>query len=431
MIDRLAVQSLGFLEGQNIPKPERWLESLMLPPIKSQGDPRISSSPPALLALGFRPFFTLAAPFGAIAMLAWAIIYAHAPTWTPAGLPPILWHGHEMIYGFANAVIAGFLLTAVANWTGRNTIQGIPLAVLAAFWLTARLAYLLPSAAALAIGAAADLLFGFGLLAALAEPVVRVRQWRQVGLLAKLALLPVANALYYGGALGHLPQGINWGLDAGLYLLLAVLFTVARRVIPFFIERGVPGTFKPTNRRWIDVGSLALFVAWATLDVFTSQAQAVAWLSIALLVLHAWRMRDWHISGIWQRPLLWSLYLGYGFLALGFLLKALAIWSGLPSSLAVHAFAVGGIGMMTIGMMSRVALAHTGRSPLDPPRALIPIFSLILVATILRVVVPIFDATYYKVWIGASQVLWIAGFAGFSFLFVPMLARPRVDGRPG
>ncbi|MBK1702713.1 NnrS family protein [Thiococcus pfennigii] len=385
----------------------------------------------ALLALGFRPFFTLAAPFAAVAILAWAIIYAHAPTSTPGGLPAMLWHGHEMVYGFAHAAIAGFLLTAVANWTGVGTIRGPALAALAALWLTARLAYLLPSGAALAFGAAADLLFGVGLLVAIAAPVVRVRQWRQLGLLTKVALLPLANALCYAGALGHLPQGTYWGLYAGLYLVLAVLFTVARRIMPFFIERGVPGAFTPRNRRWIDLASLALFLVWALLDILTRQSQLVAWLSVGLVVVHAWRLWDWHTPGIWQRPLLWSLYVGYGFLVLGFLLKALSIWAGIWPSLAVHAFAVGGIGLIAIGMMARVSLAHTGRDPLAPPRILTPIFSLVLLAAVLRVVAPLAWPAHYQLWIGASQVLWIAGFAIFSFRFLPMLARPRIDGRPG
>ncbi|AGA90984.1 uncharacterized protein involved in response to NO [Thioflavicoccus mobilis 8321] len=402
----------------------------MLPPISPNRDQRPPSSP-ALFALGFRPFFTLAGPFAVLAILAWAVIYAYAPAWTPGGLPAMLWHGHEMVYGFAQAAIAGFLLTAITNWTGINTIRGPALATLAALWLSARLGYLLPSSSALTLSAAADLAFGIGLLAAVGAPVIQVRQWRQLGLLAKVALMPVANAIYYAGVLGHLPQGTYWGLYAGLYLVLAVLFTVARRIVPFFIERGVPERFTPRNRRWIDIASLALFSAWAILDIFTRQSQLVAWLSIGLAIVHAWRLLDWHTPGIWRRPLLWSLYVGYGFLVLGFLLKALSTWAGLSSSLAVHAFAVGGIGLMTIGMMTRVTVAHTGRNPLDPPRILAPIFALILLAALLRVVVPIFLPAHYQLWIAVSQALWIAGFAAFSFIFLPMLARPRIDGRPG
>jgi uncharacterized protein involved in response to NO len=391
------------------------------------------SAPPsfALFELGFRPFFTGAGLFAVLAILLWMAIYVFALPLGPAGFAGILWHAHEMIFGYTMAVVAGFLLTAVGNWTGVRGLRGPALAALFVLWAAARAAYFLPPSWALRIAAAADLLFTLGLIAGVSLPVVQAKQWRQLGILTKLWLMLVANGLFYAGALGNLAPGIRWGLYTGIYLILGLIFTMARRVVPFFIERGVAEDFSPRNRRWVDVGSIVLFLAWAALDVFTQQAVLVACLSVPLVAIHTLRMRDWYTSGIWKSPLLWSLYLGYGFLVLGFALKVLSVWPGISPTLALHAFAVGGIGLITIGMMARVALGHTGRDVFAPPRVLAPMFALVVLAALARAVAPVFDAAHYTAWIAAAQVLWALGFALFSAVYIPMLMRPRVDGRRG
>jgi uncharacterized protein involved in response to NO len=392
------------------------------------------AAPPsfALFELGFRPFFSAAGLFAVTSVLVWMAIYVFAAPLSPGGLPPTFWHAHEMVFGYAMAVVAGFLLTAVSNWTGIATLRGAALAALFLLWLAARAAYFLPIKSALAVAALADLLFALGLLVGVTLPVSRVKQWKQLGIVSMLCLILAANAVFFAGAMGYLDQGISWGLYAGLYLLLALVFVMARRVIPFFIERGVDEAFSARNRLWIDIASLVLFLVWAVLDVFTGQATLVAWVSAALLVIHAWRMRDWYTAGIWKKPLLWSLYLGYAFLVLGFALKALSVWQGVSStSLALHAFAFGGIGLMTIGMMSRVALGHTGRSVFESPGVLAPMFALILLGALTRVVVPLFAESHYVLWIAASQVLWVLGFGIFSAVYIPRLIRPRIDGRRG
>lgn len=385
----------------------------------------------ALFELGFRPFFSAAGLFAAISVLLWMAVYLFAAPWALAKPTPAAWHGHEMVFGYAMAVVAGFLLTAVGNWTGIAGLRGAALAGLVGLWLTARMAWFVPMDSAPTIAAAADLLFALGLIAGVSLPVVRVRQWQQLGIVLMLCLLLAANAAFYAGALGHLDRGIPWGLYAGLYLVLALVFTMARRVVPFFIERGVDEDFSPRNRRWLDLSGTVFFFGWALLDVFTSQTRLVAWLSLVLFLIHTQRLRDWHTPGIWRKPLLWSLYVGYGFLVLGFLMKALSVWWGISPFLALHAFAYGGIGLTTLGMMSRVALGHTGRSVFDPPRLLAPAFTLIVVGALIRVVVPIFDAFDYRLWIAASQVLWVVGFGAFAAAYIPILIRPRVDGRRG
>jgi uncharacterized protein involved in response to NO len=157
----------------------------------------------------------------------------------------------------------------------------------------------------------------------------------------------------------------------------------------------------------------------------------VGWLSLGLLGLHAVRLYDWHTPGIWKKPLLWSLYLSYVFITFAFLLKVLSVWQGLSPYLVVHAFGVGGLGLMTVGMMSRVALGHTGRNVFDPPRVLTPLFSVIVLAMLARVMLPVIDSAHYTLWIGLSQALWMLGFAVFSAVYIPLLVQPRVDGRPG
>jgi uncharacterized protein involved in response to NO len=391
------------------------------------------SAPPsfALFELGFRPFFSGAGLFAVLSILLWMAIYVFSVPLAPAGLAGTLWHAHEMVFGYAMAVVAGFLLTAVGNWTGIRGLRGSALAALLLLWAIARVAYFLPVPWALTLAAVADLLFALGLIAGVSLPVFRVRQWTQLGVITKLWLMLLCNAIFYAGALGYLDQGIRWGLYTGIYIILALIFTMARRVVPFFIERGVDEAFSARNRRWVDFGSLVLFAAWAVLDVFSRQAVLVALLSLPLVAIHVLRMRDWYTPGIWKAPLLWSLYLGYGFLVLGFVLKALSVWPGISPTLALHAFAVGGIGLITIGMMSRVALGHTGRNVFDPPKVLVPMFALVVLGALTRVVAPIIDGSHYTFWIAASQVMWMLGFGIFSAVYVPILIRPRVDGRPG
>lgn len=385
----------------------------------------------AIFALGFRPFFILAAVFAMLAVAAWAAAYPFGIVILPERLSAVHWHGHEMVFGYAMAVVAGFLLTAVGNWTGMVALRGWPLATLAALWLCARLAFSMPGDAAFVAAALADLLFGVALLIAVTRPVWQKRQWKQLGVLSKILLLVVANAVFYAGAGGYLDQGIVWGLHGGLYLLVALVFTMGRRVIPSFIENGVDETIKLRNRGWIDGSSLLLFLLWVGLELFAQAPMWVAAVSGVLLAIHALRLRDWYTRGVWRKPLLWSLYLGYGFVLLGFALKVVAPWQPLAASQALHAFAYGTVGLVTVGMMARVALGHTGRNVFAPPGALAPIFAAVFAGALVRVILPLVAPAHYIAWIGLSQAFWLIAFAGFLLLYVPILWRPRIDGRPG
>lgn len=346
-------------------------------------------------------------------------------------LPQTVWHAHEMVYGYGMAVIAGFLLTAVRNWTGVQTISGTPLLLLFLLWLAGRLLFVAGNSEMLQLAAVTDGLFGIGLVAAILIPVVKVKQWKQLGIVSKIVLLIVSNMVFYAGIFGLLEDGRRIGLYSGTYLIIALILVMGRRVIPFFIERGAGYPIQVRNRPWVDIASLLLFLAFWLADVMQPDTLLVAALAVALLALHILRLLDWHTRGIWSKPLLWVLYLGYGWLAVGFALKAAVPIFDISPLPALHAFAYGGIGMVTLGMMSRVTLGHTGRSILEPPPLLPWIFAVLLLGAIFRVVPPLLNTAHYVFWIGIAQVLWITAFVLFLVIYLPMLARPRADGQPG
>ncbi|MGB7930845.1 MAG: NnrS family protein [Gammaproteobacteria bacterium] len=387
---------------------------------------------PVFLSLGFRPFFIAAAAFAVLSMLAWMQIYVFARVWPSGGLPAAVWHAHEMIYGYAMAVIAGFLLTAVRNWTGVPTVQGLPLLLLLLLWTAGRI--LIPGGGdtALASAAVADTLFATLLLIAIARPVIKTRQWRQTGILSKVALLPCANLLFYAGVLGYFPQGVRVGLYSGLYLIVALVLVMARRVLPFFIEKGVGYSVRLTNRRWLDIAGLLVFFLFWIADILQPDSLPASVLAGLLFILHTFRMAGWYTPGIWRHPLLWSLYGGYGFLVLGFALKAaVPVFAVLPL-LALHAFAYGGIGLFTLGMMTRVSIAHTGRDILAPRPILSWMFAVLALGAIIRIIPPLVAPAHYMLWIGLSQALWIAAFVAFLFTCLPMLLKPSLgNGRVG
>jgi len=385
----------------------------------------------AFLHLGFRPFFAGAALFALVSMSIWLAIYEFGFYVELKTLPTVLWHSHEMIYGYSMAVIAGFLLTAVRNWTGVMTLNGIGLLLIFLLWLAARVLHFIPHSLVVVITPIVDLLFMSSLVVAVAIPVIKVRQWKQAGILALLVLLTLGNALFYLSIAGLVRLSPQFGLYLGFYLILAMVFIMARRVVPFFIEKGAGYEVQLNNWLWLDVLSLILFGVFAVSDLIWPNQLFVSLVAGLLFVLHSIRLVQWHTSGIWRKPLLWVLYLAYGFITLGFALKAAVYLIGLSPFIALHAYSVGGVGMLTIGMMSRVALGHTGRSVFEPPRILTLVFSLMLLAAIFRVVMPLISMSQYTLWVGVSQALWISSFVIFSFVYIPMLIKPRIDGQYG
>lgn len=385
----------------------------------------------AWLRLGFRPFFLAAGVFAVASMLVWFAWFALGWQFPFAAIDPIQWHGHEMIYGYAMAVISGFLLTAVGNWTGLQTLRGLPLLVLFGCWLLARLLLLAGTAPLLPAAALLDLLFGAGVIAAIAVPIVRARQWGNLAIVAKVVLLVASNLVFYLGVAGELQQGMFLGLYSGLYLVLALVLTMSRRVLPFFIERGVDQPVQLRNSKWIDIAGLVLFLGFWIADLMRPNGLPVTLFAIALAVLHTARLWGWHTAGLWRKPLLWSLYLAYASIIAGFVLKASVYYGDLSPYLAVHAFAVGGIALMTLGMMARVALGHTGRNVFEPPPLLFWVLAALVAALIARVLLPLFAVEQYRLWVILSQGLWVLAFLAFAVIYFPILTRPRVDGKDG
>jgi len=394
-----------------------------------------SSNLPAWLNLGFRPFFIGAALFAVLSMSIWAAIFPLQILSPLNELAPTVWHAHEMIYGYAVAVIAGFLLAAVKNWTGLQTLRGTLLFLLFFLWLTARLLPLagLFSEAGLSLQwtAFADLLFMAMLIPAVAVPIIRAKSQRNLVVIAILALLLTGNGLFYLGVFGILADGIRLGLYLGFYIIIALVLMIGRRVIPFFTERGVGYSVTLTNYAWLDKAVPLLMIAFIAAELVAPGNLMTTLVAAVLMVLLGLRLVGWHTKGIWRKPLLWVLHIAYGLVAVGFAMKVAAFLFGASPFLAVHAFALGGIGLMTLGMMARVSLGHTGRNILAPPSAVIWMFLLLSGAALLRVFVPLLAPAYYGLWVGLSQLSWILAFALFSLIYIPMLVTPRVDGQPG
>lgn len=385
----------------------------------------------ALFELGFRPFFLLASVFSILATMLWMANYSYGWTLPVASITPIAWHGHEMIFGYAIGITAGFLLTAVRNWTGIPTISGLPLFLLVAVWLLARALPLLNSPILFVWAALFDNLFLLGLILAILHPIIKVKQWRQLAIVTKLLLIFAANILFYLGTFHIINFGVSWGLYSAVYIEMALIFTLARRVMPFFIERGVGYEVHLKNSSFIDGLSLVFLAALWISDVFLKLDVFIALFSLVLAIVHSIRLWGWHTHGIWKKPLLWVLFLGYSMFILGFVLKAINYLDLFSNTLPLHAFTYGGIGMITIGMISRVSLGHTGRNIMQPPKVIAWVFASLFIGSLVRVIAPIISPDLYLEWIRISQALWIVAFTLFLFAYSQIFIQPRVDGKPG
>ncbi len=388
-----------------------------------------------ILRLGFRPFFLAAGIFGILAMALWMASYVYSIQFTFLGISTVLWHGHEMLFGYVMAVVAGFLLTAIKNWTGIEVLRGKALAFLFVLWLLARF---LPFSGALTglmvpieIVGAVNVSFLFLLTLACLRPVLKVKQYKQLGIIALLVALVLCDLVFYAGLTGLIGDGVQWGLYSALYILIALALMMMRRVMPMFIKNGVDGEVTLKNYLWIDYFSLILLVCLWISDVFTDFINLTAVFASVLTLLHVVRLSGWYTHKIWNKPLVWVLIVAYISFILGFALKAWANTAGISPFLSVHAFTMGGIGLLTLGMMSRVSLGHTGRNVAEPSPWVFWSFVALLAAVVVRVLFPLLSMEFYIYWIGISQVLWMTAFAIFVLVYAPMLCSVRIDGRDG
>lgn len=379
---------------------------------------------------GFRPLFVLASLFALLAIAAWASMLAFPRLEVSPGIPPHLWHAHEMIYGYTFAVIAGFLLTAVRNWTDSETASPRVLQLLCLSWLTARIAWL-AGADFLLWAMLADAAFTLILLGALLRPIVRKRQWRQSAIMGKVLMLGMGNALFYLALSGAINMDFSWSLQGAIYVIIALILTIARRVFPFFIERGIDGQVKLFNARWLDLSSLIVFVLFFVSELVLN-TPFLAHSSAALMgVIVIIRMLGWYDRRIWSTPILWSLHASLGLIALGFFLHSLQGWVSISPFLPLHALAMGGIGTLTASMMARVSIGHTGRNLRQPPTILHLTMVLLIAGCLIRSLAPLAFPHAYMSSLMLASFCWVLGFGLLAFTIVPMLLRARPDGKPG
>jgi uncharacterized protein involved in response to NO len=384
----------------------------------------------ALFNLGFRPFFLGAGIFSLLSMTAWILNYTMTLPLTVEAVSPMQWHAHEMLYGYGLAVIAGFLLTAVKNWTGVQTIRGWPLLGLFALWALARL-LLLPGTAFISLAAAFDMLFGLLLIVCVAHPIVKAKQWQQLAIISKLIIIVGGNGLFYLGALGFFEDAARLSIYGALYLIISLIMVIGRRVIPFFIERGAREQVRLRQFRSLDFSIMALFVIFFINELFISYAEITFWTTGLLFLFNGFRLYNWHTPGIWRAPLLWGLYVSAWLINIGFLMMAAQHWVTVPAVLTVHLFTIGGIGLMTLAMMSRVALGHSGRNLLRPPTLVGYFLALLVMSAIMRIGLPLIDMNHYLEWVVGSYICWALAFILFISIYAPVLTKPRIDGKPG
>lgn len=385
---------------------------------------------PVILQTGFRIFFLGAAVYAVVSMLVWLWFYVASGNIFVA-MPLTVWHGHEMVFGFAMAVVAGFLLTAVANWTGIRTLNGRPLLVLFLLWAAARVFAFMPSSWPVWPMALCDTAFLLFLTFAVMQPIVAVKQWKHSAVFAKLILILISSVFFYGALMSGNLVGERKTLRFVTYMLISLIFTIGRRIMPFFIERGVGYPVTLRNSPFLDISSMILLVLFCILDIFFYVPKVVAVISIFLVVVHVFRLTGWHTLGIWKKPLLWILFVGYMFLIAGFFLKAIAAWMHKPDDSALHAFTAGGIGIFTLGMMARVTWGHTGRSIDEAPSGLPWIFVPIGAGALVRTFLPLLAEEKYILWVGFSQILWVVAFGLYLVIYFKVLVSPRADGKFG
>lgn len=379
----------------------------------------------SLLSLGFRPFYLLAAALAALSVPLWVAQY-----WGLVGvrgaLTGMLWHAHEMVFGFAVAVITGFLFTAARNWTGLPTPVGARLAVLAALWLAARIA-LLTGPAPLAI--ALDCLFLPMVALALWVPLHNARN-RNRFFVALLLVLAVANASFHLANAGMLEFPALLPVRFALYLVIVIVTIMGGRVIPSFTANAVRTARvrpAPVLGRW----SIGVGCAACVLLLAAAPGSLTGGLCAAAALLHAQRLRCWDPGSTRAQPLLWILHVSYAWIPVGFALHAAAQWGWSSGAvLADHALAAGAVGGITLGMMTRTARGHTGHA-LHAGRAEVLAFVLVHSCAVARVLLPAIVPGLTAWFMALAAVLWGLAFALFLWVFAPMLVRARADGMPG
>ena len=377
-----------------------------------------------LFGLGFRVFFAMAGLSALILIVLWNAFFKGNLT-IDHYFSDNYWHAHEMLLGYSVAVIAGFLLTAVKNWTGKPTLTGDKLAGLALLWLYGRIlpfyAGLLPNA----LIAAIDFAFLPVLAYQISKPIIQAKQFKNLVFVGLLLVLTLGNFLIHAEILELCPKTAWTGIQLVVGTIIIMILILAGRVFPFFVERGLHGTLIIRNPL-LDALSIGSAFAVFAMQLGAMSGNILALTAIFAALVNSARLAGWYVQRIWYVPLLWILYIGYGWIILGFILTTLSAYSWILPSLALHALTVGGIGVLTLGMMARVSLGHTGRV-LRVSNAMAIGFILVNLAALLRVLLPLALSNWYNILIYASTLSWLAAFSLFMFVYAPILTSPRID----
>jgi uncharacterized protein involved in response to NO len=383
-----------------------------------------------LFALGFRPFYSLAAIFALASVLFWLLSFTGA-FYAGGYLQGISWHSHEMVFGFAIAVMSGFLFTAVRNWTGLPTPTGFALAALTALWVAARVLITTGPAVPAAL---VDAVFVPALALAVAVPIVKSRNQRNYKIVALLLLIGITNVIYHLATLGLVPARLaNTSPIAALDLITIVFAIVAGRVIPAFTKNAIPGS-EPRHASWLEILSFASLILIIVLRVSADWVSTPVLIMTTILVVaavaHTFRLTLWQPHLTAGNPLLWMMPVAYSWLPIAFMLRALAENSLLGQGAWIHALTMGAISGLMLAMMMRSALGHTGR-PLVASGLDMSAFLMLQLAAIIRVIAGLFATSLYLELVIISGVIWMLAFGIFLLRYLPMLSRPRIDGRPG
>lgn len=380
----------------------------------------------ALFSLGFRPFFFVASIFATIVMFVWVMVFLF-PLQLKAFdyYPSTIWHAHEMIFGYAMAVVAGFLLTAIKNWTGVQTVNGIKLMLLVVVWVIGRVApFVVENPWLLAFF---DSLFLPLLAIFIAIPLFKVGNKRNYFVIFLVLVWACLNVLLHLDLLNIINNMLNYSLSIGFYLIVALIIVMAGRVFPMFSQNGVPNKYQVTKYVWVEKLVLPSYFVFVLVLLFLRIPVVVLVTGLISATLHSIRLKGWYNSQIWQVPLVWVLHVGYLFLIIGLVLSAIIGYFPSLYFVALHALSVGTLGIVTIGMMARVSIGHTGRDLRNPPKFLKLIFLLVVCSALVRVFLPMLLPEMYRWMIIVSGSLWLLAFMLFVLSFVKVWTNPRID----
>ena len=384
----------------------------------------------SVLSYAFRPFFLAAGAFAALAMLAWLPMFITGLE-LPIEMAPRDWHVHEMIYGYAAAAIAGFLFTAIPNWTGRPPVSGSALLLLLLVWIAGRLAMATSGLIGLRLAMLVDFLF-LPLVAFMAgHEIVASGNRRNFKLLGVLALLIAGNAVFHAEVLHD--DIADYGQRFGLAAVVALIAVIGGRIVPNFTRNALMRLGRgrmPQPFGRVDIATIVVSVA--ALAAWVALPQSIATAAVALLAgaLQALRLARWagdRARGDW---LVLVLHVAYAFVPLGFLLIGIAAFlpAGTMTGAGVHAWGVGAIGLMTLAVMTRATLGHTGR-PLAASRPTAIVYGLMIVAAVARIAATL-PLPMETDLLAIAGVAWVGSFAGFVAIYGPMMLGPRLDSGP-